>query len=30
MKDLYEFLLAFAVLWIDILVPMALLVSHGH
>ena len=30
MKDLYEFLLAFAVLWIDVLAPMALLASHGH
>jgi hypothetical protein len=30
MKDLYKLLLAFAILWIDILAPMALLALHGH
>jgi hypothetical protein len=30
MKDLLRFLLAFAVLWIDVLAPMALLALHGH
>jgi hypothetical protein len=30
MKDLLRFLLAFAVPWIDVLAPMALLALHGR